>query len=69
MRGVVADAATWWAAIKPTVKNKGLRDALNSTIRGLSQAGKIEHLPMLHFAAQMNLDLVDLLENYFENKK
>ncbi|MEY2411138.1 MAG: hypothetical protein QOF48_3808 [Verrucomicrobiota bacterium] len=69
MRRMVDDAAGWWTAIKPKVSDKSLRNAFTSTIRGLQQAGKAEHLPMLNFAAQMDLDLVDLLEGYFERKK
>lgn len=46
--------------------NKGLRDAFNSTIAGLKQAVEQKHLPMLNFAAQIDLDLVDLLESHFE---
>jgi len=69
MRKTVDDAVTWWAAIKSKVSEKALRDAFNSTVRGLQQAGKVEHLPMLTFAAQIDLDLVDLLEGYFDHKK
>jgi hypothetical protein len=68
MRQTVEDAAKWWATTKPKVSDKALRDAFNSTVRGLQQAGQIEHLPMLNFAAQLDLDLVDLLEGYFARK-
>lgn len=68
MRGTVADAATWWEAIKVKVTDKGLRDAFNSTLRGLQTASKTENLPMLNYAAQMDLDLVDLLEAHFKRK-
>ena len=69
MRKTVDDAARWWGAIESKVAEKGLRDAFNSTIGGLQQAGKSENLPMLRFAAQIDLDLVDLLEGVFERKK
>jgi hypothetical protein len=69
IRGTVDDAAGWWAATKSKVSDKGLRDAFNTTVHGLQQASKAEHLPMLNFAAQMDLDLVDLLEGYFERGK
>jgi hypothetical protein len=68
MRNTVANAAGWWEAIKAKVTDKGLRDAFNSTIGGLQTASKTENLPMLNFAAQMDLDLVDLLEAYFKRK-
>ena len=44
-------------------------DAFDSTIRGLHEAEKLESVPMLNFAAQIDLDLVDLLERYFEHRK
>lgn len=69
MRRTVAEASGWWTAIKLKVGDKGLRDAFNSTVLGLQEAGKVEHLPMLNFATQIDLDLVDLLEGYFEHKK
>ncbi|MDB6030826.1 MAG: hypothetical protein JWM16_1164 [Verrucomicrobiales bacterium] len=69
MREIAGDAATWWAAIKAKVTEKALRDAVNTTVKGVQQAGKLEHLPMLVFAAQMDLDLVDLLESYFDRRK
>ncbi len=69
MRRTVDDAAAWWAAIKSKVSDKGWRAASHPTVRGLERAGKAEHLPMLNFAAQIDLDLVDLLEGHFERKK
>jgi len=69
MRRMVDDVVGWWAAIKSKVSDKGLRDAFNSTVIGLQEAGKTEHLPMINFAAQIDLDLVDLVEGYFERKK
>jgi len=39
-----------------------LRNAFDSLIRGLDDAARLEDLPMLRFAAQIDLDLVDLLE-------
>lgn len=57
-----SETARWWAVIKPQISQKGLRDAFDTTIRGLNDAVKQENLPMLRFAAQMDLDLVDLLE-------
>jgi len=69
MRKIVVDASSWWGAIKSKVSDKRLRDAFNSTVRGLEEAGKTENLPMLHFAAQIDLDLVDLLESHFEGRK
>jgi len=69
VRTTVHDAETWWTAIKSKVSNTGLRDAFESTIRGLKQGAMLEHLPVIDFAAQMDLDLVDLLEEYFESRR
>jgi hypothetical protein len=69
IRRTVKDAGAWWDAIESKVSDKGLHGAFHSTVVGLQQAGKTEHLPMLNFAAQMDLDLVDLLEGHFERKK
>lgn len=66
MKLTVVEGEKWWDAIKEKVDKKGLRDAFNSTITGLKQAVELKHLPMLNFAAQMDLDLVDLLESHFE---
>lgn len=65
MQTTAADAAKWWGAIKGKVKGKGLRDSFDSTVRGIQQASAAKNLPMLHFAAQIDLDLVDLLEAQF----
>ena len=69
MRQTVEDAVGWWKVTQPKVSDKHLRDTMQSTVRGLEQAIQIESLPMLNFAAQIDLDLVDLLEGYFERKK
>jgi len=37
-------------------------------MEGLRIATDGKNLPMLHYAAQMDLDLVDLLEGYFEDE-
>jgi hypothetical protein len=69
MRKIVVDASAWWTAIKSKISDKALRDTFNSTIAGLEQAAKIEDRPMLNFAAQIDLDLVDLLEKHFAAKR
>ena len=69
MDSTIEDATKWWEAIKMKVAEKNLRYAMDSDIQGLRQSIKSKNLPMLYFAAQMDLDLVDLLENHFEGKK
>ncbi len=60
------DASKWWSELKGKVTNTKLQDAVNSTIRGLQEAARSKNLPMVNFAAQLDLDLVDLLETEFE---
>ena len=60
------EAVKWWSTLKSKVTNKKLRDAVDSTIRGLQESTKSKNLPMVKFAAQIDLDLVDLLEAEFE---
>jgi hypothetical protein len=61
-----SEAVKWWSSLKGKVKNKKLADAVNSTIRGLQEASSSKNLAMINFAAQIDLDLVDLLEGDFE---
>jgi hypothetical protein len=59
------EAALFWGSIEPSVEHKGLRDAMNTTIDGIAEAVAARDARMLAFAAQVDLDLVDLLEGYF----
>ena len=63
IRRTVGEAAGWWNTIESKVSREGLRDAFGTSIRGLDDAAKVENLPMLRLAAQIELDLVDLLES------
>ncbi len=69
IRRAVGEAAGWWNTIETKVSQKGLRDAFGTSIRGLDDAAKLENLPMLRFAAQIELDLVDLLEGDLRPKR
>ena len=70
MSKVAADAEIWWKAIAHSkVSEKNLRATVTSTIRGLKQATHEQNLSMLKLAAQIDLDLVDLLEVHFKSKK
>ena len=62
IRKTVAEAGRSWKAIDSSVSRNALRDAVSSVVRGLDDAAKAEDLAMLRFAAQIDLDLVDLLE-------
>lgn len=67
IRKTVDEGSKWWNAIESKVTDKKLRDAVASTVRGLQEAAKTENLSMVNFAAQIDLDLVDLLESAFEH--
>jgi len=58
-----------WQQVKAKVTSNGLYDAANTTITGLERAATSKNIDMLDFAAQVNLDLVDLLEGFFEKAK
>jgi hypothetical protein len=62
----VDEGKSQWKQVKRKVTNKGLYDSLNTTITGLEIASTSKNIDMLKFAAQVNLDLVDLLEGFFE---
>jgi hypothetical protein len=58
-------AGRYWRELEPRVADKGLRDAVKTVIAGLQQAASNKNAEMAAFAAQMDLALVDLLEEYF----
>ncbi|MEJ2032006.1 MAG: hypothetical protein P8Y63_02980 [Deltaproteobacteria bacterium] len=62
------DATKWWNGIESRVSDKALRKAFSTAISGLQEAAKKEDLPMLRLAAQIELDLVDMLEHHFRRK-
>ena len=70
MSKTAGEAEAWWKDIgKSKVSNKNLRATVNSTIGGVKQATQERNLAMVKFAAQIDLDLVDLLEAHFKGKK
>ena len=68
MQGTAADAAKDWQAIQEKVANKSLRSVMNTAMAGLSQAAGAQDIAMASFAAQVVLDLVDLLERQFNRQ-
>ncbi len=68
MTNTVTEARGFWDAIQAKVKEKGLHDVMNTAIEGMEQAAAKKNLDMAAFAAQVDLDLVDLLEHYFKTK-
>lgn len=68
MRKTVADGVAWWATTKPKIHQVALTDAMDTVIHALQEGAKTQNQALLHYAAQMDLDLVDLLEGIFEGK-
>jgi len=60
------EARAFWTTIAGRVERKGLNDAMNTTITGIESAVEAQDARMTVFAARVDLDLVDLLESYFD---
>ena len=65
---VTLESANLWSKIKDNVSDNGLRDTMDTAINGIQTAAKLKNIEMLKFSAQVDLDLVDLLEGYFNKK-
>lgn len=59
------EASGFWSPLTDRVKDKGLRDLMNSLQEGLAQGVAEQDATQVAFAAQMLLDAVDLLEKSF----
>ncbi|HOX14934.1 MAG TPA: hypothetical protein PLP18_02285 [Smithellaceae bacterium] len=68
VRATIGEATGWWKAIRSKVSMKGLSNTFDTLIRGLETSEKTRNVKMLGFAAQMTLDLVDLLESDLKMK-
>ncbi len=69
MKGVATEAGKDWQAIQGKVADKRLQNVMNTTMAGLNQALEGQDAAMARFAAQVVLDLVDLLEQQFNRQK
>ncbi len=69
IRTVVREGSSRWNTIKRRVRNKALKDSMDTAIGGLIAATESGNREMLAFAAQIDLDLVDLLEVSVESEK
>lgn len=65
MAAATDEASGFWKPLADKVKEKGLRDLMNSLQDGLSQGVAEQDATQVAFAAQMLLDAVDLLEKSF----
>lgn len=68
IRTTIDEATGWWNAVRSKVSMKGLSNTFDTLIRGLETSAKTRNLDMLGFAAQMTLELVDLLEDDLKPK-
>lgn len=66
MKAVVDEADGTWRTLSPQVEDKGLNDLMTSVQAGLEGSIAAQDLGQLRFAAQMELDAVDLLEHHFD---
>lgn len=68
LEDVAAEGDNLWQGMKADVKDRALRDTVDTAIWGISAAVDSRNMDMLYLAAQVELDLVDLLEHFFEGK-
>ncbi len=61
----VREAQTWWTAIEPHTSDATLKEAMNRTLLGMKEAADQNDAKLMHFAADMELILVDGLETFF----
>ncbi len=68
-QNTVYDAVIHWNIIKGDVRNnKALYSLMNVMIDGLRDAQKSRNREMLMFGANVNMEIVDLPEEYYEKK-
>ncbi len=61
----VREASTWWSAIEPRVGDATLKEAIRRALLGMQEAADQKDSRLMHFAADMELILVDGLEAFF----
>ena len=61
----VHEAQTWWTAIEPHTSDATLKEGMNRTLLGMKEAADQKDAKVMHFAADMELILVDGLETFF----
>lgn len=61
----VREASAWWAAIEPKTSDATLKEAMNRTLLGMKEAADRKDPKLMHFAADIELVLVDGLETFF----
>ncbi len=61
----VREAQAWWSAIESHTSDATLKEAMNRTLLGMKEAADQKDAKVMHFAADMELILVDGLETFF----
>jgi len=61
----VREAQTWWVAIEPHTSDATLKEAMNRTLLAMKEALDQKDAKVMHFAADMEIILVDGLETFF----
>lgn len=61
----IREAQTWWTAIELHTLDATLKEAMNRTLLGTKEATDQKDAKVMHFAADMELILVDGLEAFF----
>lgn len=69
LQATADETSGFWRSIEARIENRGLKDAMRTVVGGIETAARAHDLRMIAFAAQVDLDLVDLLESYFEETK
>ena len=67
IRKTAHEATLWWASTKPKVTDSSLRDAMDHTVMGITDAARLKDTRLLKFSAEMDLILVDGLETFFNS--
>jgi hypothetical protein len=65
---VTTQSSKLWNKIKNKISDNGLQDLMNTTMHGINNSANSRDTEMLKFAAQVDLDVIDLCERYFEKK-
>ncbi len=65
----VGQASTWWAALEPRTSDGTLKEAMNRTLLAMKEAADAKDAKVMHFAADMELILVDGLESAFTARR
>lgn len=65
VEATAGEARQFWTAIESRVKDKSLHTLTATVVDGLISAGRARDRARAQFAAQVDLDLVDVLEGHF----